>query len=253
MNNTIKNYAGLALTLALIVVSYAFFQFAHSYGRSQEIETFSVSAESKVTAIPDIAQFSFGVLTEGGTNVGSLQQDNTKKANAIIDFVKSKGIEAKDIKTENYSITPRYTYSNCIEGRILCPPPEITGYSISQSVSVKIRDFSKISDLLGGVVERGANSVSQISFTTDDPTSLKQKAREEAIAKAKEQAKSIAKAAGFRLGRLVNVGEGNMGFPTPMPYGIGGTVAEDKAVPGPTIEPGSQEVSIQVTLTYEIK
>ncbi|MBI1984620.1 MAG: SIMPL domain-containing protein [Candidatus Wildermuthbacteria bacterium] len=247
MNTSLKNYSAAALILFLLAASFGIVQGVRSYTQSREsLRTFSVSAQGKAVAVPDIAQFSFGVITEGGLDVAKLQQENTAKSNAIIDFLKGSGIDPKDIQTQSYSVSPRYQGFDC-SMRLICPPSEIVGYTVSQTVSVKIRDFTKISQALSQIVEKGANSVSQLSFSVDDQTLLKQQAREEAIAKAKEDAKTMARSAGFSIGRLVSVNEGTY-FPV---YGMGGASLEKAQ--GPTIEPGSQEISVQVTLVYEIK
>jgi uncharacterized protein YggE len=207
-----------------------------------------------MVAVPDVAQFSFGVKTEGGLNIGNLQAENTKKVNEAINFVKSNGVDNKDIKTTNYSLDPRYQYYSCPESGGACPPPEIVGYTVSQNVLVKIRDFKKIGNILAGVVKNGANEVSSLSFTIDDPTVIQDQARNEAIAKAKTRALSVAKAGGFKLGRLLSIEEGYA-----QPYydyyessvkGLGGGAA---TVPAPTIEAGSQEVTVTMTLRYEIE
>ena len=120
-------------------------------------------------------------------------------------------------------------------------------------VSVKVRDFEKVGDLLAGIVDKGANSFSQLSFAIDDPTSVENEARSEAIAKAKDKAMSIAKAGNVKLGKLLSIQEGNSYDPY-YGYGVGGAgpVAE-KSLPAPMIEPGSEDVKITVTLTYEMK
>ncbi|MBI2452948.1 MAG: SIMPL domain-containing protein, partial [Parcubacteria group bacterium] len=165
--------------------------------------------------------------------------------------LKSQGVDEKDIKTQGYSIEPRYQYGVCRYDGETCPPPTIVGYTVSQTLEVKGRDFEKLGDMLSGVVERGANSVSGLSFTVDDPTTLEQQAREQAIEQAKEKAKTIAKSGGFRLGRLISMSEGSIYVPQYVDYGMGGV----GGVPakGPSLEPGSQEVSIQVSLIYEIE
>ena len=134
-----------------------------------------------------------------------------------------------------------------------CPPPEIVGYTVQQTVSVKVRDFSKVGSLLSEVVQSGANSVSQLSFTLDDPTEVQNQARAEAIQKAKDKAKSIAKAGRFDLGRLLSIEEGEGYYPV-YKYGLGGaeSMAMD-AAPAPTIQPGSQDIQVTVTLRYEIE
>lgn len=259
MNETLKNVLGGVAVLATLSFSYAAYQSVQIYDRSSEpsnYRSFSVQAEGKVTATPDVATFSFSVITEGGSDVANLQSQNTQKMNQAIDYVKQEGVEKADISTSQYSIEPRYQNTICRyeEGKI-CPPAEIVGYTVRQSADVKIRNFELISSLLKGVVENGANSVSQIQFTIDDPTELENEARANAIAKAQEKAQDIAREAGFSIGRLLEINENFYGVPVyaksmmmerSADYGIGG------AMPAPTVEPGSQDVTISVNLRYEI-
>ena len=111
-----------------------------------------------------------------------------------------------------------------------------------------------LAPLLSGVVVSGANSVSELNFTIDDPTSLQNQARAEAIRKAREKAKSIAKAGGFSLGKILSINES--GDYPPQPY-LGSFKKEALGVgsPVPTrpiIEPGSQEIIVNIDLVYEI-
>jgi len=247
-----------ALILVLLTAVYGILSFTGSYARAidpSSVRSFSVSGEGEVVASPDIAVFTFGILTEGGVDIAGLQDKNSESSNAAIDYLKGKGIEDKDIKTQYFNISPRYQYSNCYrtEGQV-CPPPAIVGYTIRQDVQVKVRDLSTAGELISGVVEKGANTVSQLSFSIDDPSALEQEAREKAFAEAEAKAESLAKAGGFKLGKLLAVSEGyNNGnqyrsfeLATDSAYGVGGGVA-------PKIEPGSQEVRISVNVQYEIR
>jgi hypothetical protein len=198
------------------------------------------------------------VITEGGKDIVALQKENTDKANSAIDFLKAQGIEAKDIKTANYNVAPRYQYYDCKnpESSVSpCPPAEIAGYTITQTVSVKIRDFTKISGVISGVVNSGANSVSSISFAIDDQTALENQAKEQAITQAREKAELVAKAGGFSVGRLLSLEEGNIPY---YAYGLGGgdmvkTASSNVEESAPTIEAGSQEIKVNVILRYEIE
>lgn len=261
MDSRIKNILGIVGAIAILVGGYSALIYSNSFANSQQgisARTFSVTGDGKASAIPDIAQFTFSIITQGGTNIPSLQKENSDKSNAVIDFVKSQGVDAKDITTQNYNIEPRYESFSCpqpIFGIEIsprpCPPPKIVGYTISQTVSVKVRDFAKIGGLLAGVVEKGANSVSQLSFTVDNPDTYKNQAREEAIKKAQEKARTMAEQAGFKIGKLISIDESGI---FPGPFGMGGAVAFDKAVSAaPTIEPGSQEITVNVVLRYEMR
>lgn len=253
MSNQIKDYLGISIIAAIILSVIAVFWFAFSYSDSVSPQAnFSVSAEGEVVSIPDVAQVRATVITEGGENLTNLQEQNTEKMNGVIDFIKEKGVESKDIKTTSYNITPRYQNYNCSEIREVCPPAEIVGYTVRQNVNIKIRDFSNIGSILSGVAENGANSVSDLSFTIDDPTEARTEARKKAIEKAKEKAKSIAKEAGFSIGDLTSIHESVNSPYYPAYYES--TVGRGGAdVSAPKIEPGSQEVKVNVTLTYKIK
>jgi uncharacterized protein YggE len=201
--------------------------------------------------VPDVAHITFSVITQNG-DLAKLQQQNTERANRAIEFVKSKGVDAKDIKTQSYTIEPRYEYRPCTIGP--CPPPAIVGYSVTQTVSVKIRDFTIIGDILAGVVERGANSVSGPFFNVDDPTELQNQARREAIEKAKKRAEAVAEAGGFRLGKLLSIEDSYYPIYGYEALGKGGAGEAVRAsVPMPTVEPGSQEITVTVILRYGIK
>jgi len=258
MTENFKKYLAVFGVIVALTVAISVWKFADAYSRSiqpSSFRSFTVSGEGKTVAIPDVAQFSFSVITEGGKDVASIQSQNTVKANAAIDFVKSKGVDAKDIQTSGYSLSPRYQNFSCPPSTYSnprpCPPSEIVGYTVSQTVSIKVRDFTKVGDILSGVVSKGVNSVSGLNFTVDDPSAVQNEARAKAIRNAQERAKAIAKAGNFSIGRLLSIeDQGSPNYPV-FAYGLGGGV-QDKAVTPPTIEPGSEEITVNITLRYEI-
>jgi len=211
----------------------------------------SFSASAKVFAKPDIAQISLAVKTDRQKDAATAVKNNTDKMNAVIAKVKEAGVDEKDIQTSAYNLTPEYDYTANVGRGVLA------GYSVYQEVTVKIRDLDKVGKVIENATTAGSNQVGGISFTIDDLTNLKNQARAEAVAKAKEQAKSMAKLTGIRLGKLVNVYEGI----SPMPYldssysnkamtmGIGG----GETVAAPEIQVGQNEISVEVTLSYEVK
>lgn len=256
MNQKLKDSLAYVAIFALVVFAYSSFVYVRSYARTQPaMNTFSVNGDGKVVASPDIAQFTFSIIDQGGKDMSAIKTSNDAKSKKVVEALKTLGVDTKDIKTDAYNIEPRYQYSNCTFGRT-CPPAEIVGYTITQGYTAKIRDFAKINSIVSGVVTAGANNVSQISFGIDDPTKYKDEARALAIEKAQKQASAIAKAAGFRIGRLVSVDEMNnaerMSYVSyaPKALGMGGG---DVAVSSlPQIEPGSQDVVVNVNMRYEI-
>ena len=144
--------------------------------------TISVSGEGEVFAVPDIATFSVSVR-ETAKEVKDAQTAATKKGNDIIAYLKGEGIEEKDVKTTDYSVNPQYEWTQrvCPEGGY-CPPGKqvLTGFQVSQTLSVKVRDTKKAGDLLSGVGSRGATEVSGLTFENDDEDDLNQEGREKA-------------------------------------------------------------------------
>lgn len=252
MNEKIKNYLGIALILGTLSVAYVGINFAMSYPPYPG-STFSVSGKGEIIAIPDVGRFSFSILSEG-VNLETLQGENTEKSNAVIAFIKNNGVDEKDIKSESYNIYPTYQYYDCNSYGI-CPPARISGYKVEHFMSVTVRNLSDSGTILAGVVENGANTVSNFNFEVDDPDQLENEARIAAIADAKEKAVAIAKASGFRIGKMVSIYTAS-----PEPYysdyaygkGSGEMYAQDAYTP-PQLEPGSQKVTVTVDISYEIK
>ncbi len=257
MNENIKNKLGVAGIVALATFALSALVYAGAFARGTEpsyYRSFSVSGEGKVATVPDVAEFSFSVVTEGGKDLSALQSENAQKANGVIVFAKEKGIDEKDITTSQYGIEPRYQYYRCdnyfMNVGAPCQPSEIVGYTVRQTITVKVRDFGIIGEILTGAVDAGANTVSGPNFTIDDEVALQEEARAKAIEQARGKAENTARAGGFRLGKLLSVDEG--GF---YDYGMGGDVQTfGKATEvAPTIEPGSQEINATVNLRYEIR
>jgi uncharacterized protein YggE len=183
--------------------------------------------------------------------------------------VQSEGVASTDIQTQYYNVSPDYQTYNCNNNIVMplasgavsasapiiqtCPPSSIVGYTITQSVDVKIRDFTKIGDILSGVVTNGANQVGALSFTLDDPTAVQDAARADAISKAKTEAQAIAQAGGFKLGQLLSIQEGGVYNPVPMYSVAASTGLSVSAASTPSIQPGSEEVDMSETLQYEIQ
>lgn len=223
--------------------------------------TISFTGEGKIFAVPDIAAVSFSIVTEAKTSKAA-QDQNSEKSKKVTDFVKSQGIEDKDIKTTEYNVYPQYSYPRSVpmplgvEGKSYPEyyenNPKITGYQVNQSFEVKIRDLDKVSAVLDGLVTAGANQVNQLGFKIDDEEKLKEQAREMAIKDAKEKAAKLKKQLGIRLGKIVNYQEG--GYYPPLYFateakldGRGGDTE------GPSVPPGENEIVVSITITYQIK
>lgn len=202
--------------------------------------TVTVSGVAKVSGAPDVAEVSAGLYSEG-SDVASVQKENTRKMNAIIDSLKSSGIAERDLQTSNYSISPRFDYR---DGR-----QNLSGYSVSQQVRIRIRNLDQIGSVLTRVAQLGANQVGGVTFTIDDPDRLTAEAREKAIKDAREKADVLAKSLGVEIVRVVNFSESGGSQPMPLLYR---SEAAPIAAQDVQIEAGTLDVTSNVSLTFEI-
>lgn len=206
--------------------------------------TVTVTAEGKLSAAPDIAKINLAVVSQGKT-VKQVTADGNQKMTQVIEAVKKLGVDPKDITTTQYNLTPEYRY---IENR----SPEITGYLLTQDVAVKVRKLDIVDDVLDMSIKAGANQVGQLSFDIDDMGPLKKDAREKAFKMAREKADQMATSAGVRLGRVVTFSENMDNSPVYPNYAMDRASFAEGA-PAPSVQPGTKELSVNVSVTYEIE
>jgi uncharacterized protein YggE len=243
--NSVKILIGAVLVVLTVFIAAKAINEIRNEGKTiQDVQnTIAVSAEGKIFAKPDIGEINLGVTNEAKT-VAEAQKKSTDAINKIMDFLKNSGIEDKDIKTTNYSIYPVYDYTERKQ--------VLRGYSVSQSLDIKIRDLAKSGDIISGAANNGANVIGGLNFTIDDLDVVKEQARQEAIKKAQVKAKVLASELGIKLGKLVSFSESG-GYPIyyekSMALGIGG----GESVPSPSIPTGENEIIVSVNLVYKIK
>jgi len=217
--------------------------------RGVDRPSISVDAEGKVMAQPDIAQLAFGVQTGRVQTAQGAMESLTTKMNKVVEAIKAAGVEEKDISTQALWLNPAYDYT---DGKRVD-----RGFEAGQNLQVKVRDLEKIGSVLNVAVSDGANQVGSVSFTIDDPEELRAQAREMAITKAKAKAATLAAQLGKSLGKLRAFNEGYVGYPVNYDRvnmkletsGMGGGAE----APMPVLPAGEQEVSVTVTLTYDLK
>jgi uncharacterized protein YggE len=216
-------------------------------------KTITVNAQGEALAVADIASFSFSVNEEGATSEEA-QKKATDKMNKALDYLKKNGVEDKDIKTQNYSINPKYNNGTPCYGYPCTPSePKIIGYTVSQSVGVRVREVDNAGKFLSELTQFEINNISGISFTIDDEDILRNQAQNNAIDKAKIKAEILAKDLGVRLGDVISFGDDGQ---TPMPYAADYARPEMmsmKANVAPQIPQGENKYTSNVYITYELK
>ena len=265
-NNFFSNlfgFRGMRISFVSVFIVLALFLLAQTINTLQNLDrpanpatdTITVQGDGQATLPPDVARISFTV-DNTKASVSEAQAATTNQANAALDYVKAQGIAEKDIKTLSYNISPQYSYPNPCPLGAMCPAysgaPKITGYQVSESIQVTMRDLTKVGEMLSGLGKLEVQNVNGPAFALDDSTAGYDAARADAITKAKTQAGLLSKQLGVHLGKIVNFSESSGGYAYPMmAYGIGGGPSEKAAAPN--IPAGENTYSASVSVTYEIR
>jgi len=241
-SNPIHSAIVLLFALSLVFLWLIKF-FDISYPISVTTRTVSgelaVVGEGKVDVIPDTASVQAGIVVSDAATVQEAEQKINEINNKIVAALKKLGIDKKDIKTTNYSITPTYNYES---GR-----NDITGYHGNATLSIKVRKIENLPQVITAATSAGANQVYNTEYLVDDPAKYREEARNKAIENAKDQAKKLSGELGIKLGKVVNIVES-----TPGPDRIVPLLRSEAGVGGaPDLQPGSQTITSVVTLYFE--
>lgn len=249
--------AGLALlvvlTVMFVVMTVNQIRKGKFIGEAADIQnTITVTGTGEATAVPDSARFSVGVTHEAET-VAKAQTQSTEAINKIISYLKENGVSEKNIKTVNYNVSPRYQYQ---ETQGIPRPPkgerQLAGYEVSQQLEVTVHDTNQAGKLLSGVGERGADSVSDLSFVVSDENKLKQKAQVNAIANARENARELAKALGVTLGEVVSYSQTGNIRPIEYEQATLDSAAGRGGGEKPQVPAGENRVRTEASVTFAI-
>lgn len=257
----IVKFVSIFLGVATIFVAVKALAELRSYqyiGRAPgAVNVVTVSGVGEATARPDVAEISFAITAEG-TKVADVQKKAADVEKKVLAFLKEKGIADKDVKTNNYTLSPRYEYRQALCTSTYCPPSgtrTLSGYEVRQDVLVKVRAIDEAGTIVGGLGSLGVTDLSGVTLTVDDADKVKREARAEAIKDAKQKAESLAEDLGVSLTHIVSFNDNNNSpyYPlsmTKMDLGMGG--AEAAALPAPQLPVGENTYRSSVTITYEI-
>jgi len=230
----------ISLTLATALASPAF-----------AAGTMQMSGHGEIMAKPDTAYVTSGVTSQAATAKDALAA-NTADMTALIGVLKDAGVAEEDIQTSGFAVNPNYIYSDQRDANGYQLPPKISGYTVTNSVTVHVRDLSILGTMLDKEVSVGANTINGINFAVENPSALYDQARKAAFADAKGKADLYADAAGVGLGAIENISE-NQGYTQPpQPYLYKATAAAaDRSAPVP-VEAGQLTFSIDVAITWDL-
>ncbi|WP_377847281.1 SIMPL domain-containing protein [Bosea sp. UC22_33] len=204
----------------------------------------SVTGEGEVNVAPDMAILNLSVLREADTARAALTANN-EAMKQVLAALKEAGVAERDLQTSGLSIQPRYAQP----AKDRSGEPKIAGYSVSNALTVRVRNLADAGGILDKAVGLGVNQGGGIAFVKDDMKPTLTEARKRAVADAVARAKTLAEAADVKLGKIVSIEEQSI-MARPMPYG--GAVrmaASDAAVP---LASGENSYRTQVNVIFEI-
>jgi len=226
-------------SLAAAVVTATWFA-APALAQTVPPPAISVTGEATVWVAPDQAQIDGGVTSDAKTARETSEANNAAMGKVLL-ALKGAGIEEKDYQTSRLSLQPQYA-----PNRTGSSP--ITGYRASNRVTIRLRDVTKVANVIDVLVGAGANDIGGINFTVSQPSKHLDEAREKAVADARRKAEIFAKAAGVTLGEPISISE-ETGAPAPM---FRGKMAAPMAAGAPVAQ-GEETLSVSVNVSWAIK
>jgi len=229
--------ASLSAALATALAAALFC--APARAQTQPPSAISVTGEARISVPPDLAQIDGGVISEAKTAREASDANNAAMGKVLL-ALKGAGIDEKDYQTSRLSLQPQSSPSRS------GGPPVITGYRASNRVTIRLRDVTKVANVIDTLVGAGANDIGGISFMVSQASKLLDDAREQAIADARRKAEIYARAAGVTLGEPLNISEGG----APAPIAFRRMTAAPESAP---IAQGEEMLQVSVSVSWAIK
>lgn len=202
----------------------------------------TVTGTGKIKYVPDVAHLGFGVIGEGKTAAEAWKK-NADAVKKVFAALKALGIAEKDLQTGGVNVAPKYHHDKDKE-------PRLVGYVASYDLNVTVRRLADVGAVLDAAVEAGVNGRASISFACNDPEKLIGQARLAAVTEARAKARVLAEGAGAGLGLVRTISEGSHSPWRMQQFDMparGETAAASLPIAG-----GEQEVSVSVTVTYDL-
>ncbi|CAB4327782.1 MULTISPECIES: outer membrane protein BP26/OMP28 [unclassified Brucella] len=250
MNTRASNFLAASFSTIVLAGAFSLPAFAQENQMTTQPARIAVTGEGMMTASPDMAILNLSVLRQAKTAREAMTANN-EAMTKVLDAMKKAGIEDRDLQTGGINIQPIYVYP---DDKNNLKEPNITGYSVSTSLTVRVRDLANVGKILDESVTLGVNQGGDLNLVNDNPSAVINEARKRAVADAIAKAKTLADAAGVGLGRVVEISELSRP-PMPMPIARGQfrtmlAAAPDNSVP---IAAGENSYNVSVNVVFEIK
>jgi uncharacterized protein YggE len=223
----------MRIVFVALIVALALVAPGHAWAIDKLV---TVGGEATVSVAPDAAIIRIGVTSQG-KNAREASEANAKQMNAVFAAIKASGIDERDIQTSRLSLQPMYDPNKA-------GPARLTGFQVTNQLTVKIRDIGTLPDILDHAIAAGANEMSGIEFVVSQQSRLLDQARAEAVADARRKAELYAKAAGAKVGPALQITDETASPPRPVMQAL-----RAGAMP---VAPGEQTLRVAVTVSYEL-
>lgn len=233
--------AGLIARLLLLLPLAAWTGAAEAADTDRSGErSITVSAQGSVTAEPDIATLSAGVVSEAETAKDALAK-NAATMTKLVEGLKAAGMAARDMQTAAMNVEPRYVLAKDNRTQTL------NGYRVTSQLHLVVRDVTRMGEIVDQAITLGANQLGRVTFEVSNADALKDEARKAAMTNARKRAELYATAAGVQLGPVLRIFEEPLEARS-VPIGVQRAVSG--AVP---LEPGSRTLATEVQVTWGLR
>ncbi len=199
-----------------------------------------VTGEGNVSVAPDYAEITSGVTTRAKT-AKEATDANSQQMAALNAALRNAGIAPNDIQTVRFSVSPVYGTPQPSS------PPKLVGYSVSNQVEVKVRQITKVGEILDALIAAGATDAGSVQFLHADASKALDQARQAAVADARRKAEIYAQSSGLKLGGVAWITE-EPAYAPPSPMSLR-TFAASPPVP---IAPGEDTLRVRITVGFEV-
>jgi len=201
----------------------------------------NVTGEGKVKAVPDGVDIKVRVESQG-QEARAVKAENDQTIDGVIKFLRSQGIDSKNVQTEYINLNKNYDYNR-----------KIYNYIANQTLTVKLKDLTKYEGVMAGLLNSGINRIDGVQFTASNMEALRSAARIKAIINAKEKAEAYSKALGQSIGYAVQISESGASNPQPPAYKTRMMSVEmDSSGGGETIAPGELTFTARVSVSFRL-
>jgi uncharacterized protein YggE len=207
-----------------------------------------VGADGKFESEPDTAELQFNISAQED-NLQAAYARATKAAEQVRQLLRDNGLDPKHAQVGMFSVQPVYDYKN--------PKRKLVGYRVESSITINVKDFSKIGPLTQGLADIDVTGNQSLSYLLDDMDAAKIKAVEDALHRAHEEATAVARSSNRTLGELSYASVDTYEQPRPRPMAMAAKAMDmtAQAAPAPTEEFGAQKITVtaHVNAMYNLK